>query len=228
MRLTFFHLLCLSQAEIERVAPAEAKRAKAAAEALLVTRQTRRTSDMECGVANNIIEEEDCEEDEADEQAQAVQDLLGRIIRANGTVDEQALKATPAESLKGIASGCLRSGWMRKEGSTNKAFKRRWFVLWRTPTLSEDDEARSVGETTTMLIYYDDPKSTKANGLQLLSPGALKLAPPKKLRKDADFVVRLDHDQEQKHKKPWKMVLAMDSDAELQSWMATLQEACAK
>lgn len=220
-------LFAVSQAEIECVAPAEAKQAEAAAEALHVTRRARHTS-MSVGVVN--IEEEDDEEDEDDGQAQAVQDLLGKIIKKNGNVDEQALKATPAESLEGAASGCLRSGWMRKEGSRNKSFKRRWFVLWRTPTLSEGDEAAApVGKVTTMLIYYDDPKSTKANGLQLLTPGALKVAPPKKKRNEADFVVRLDHDdKKQKQKKPWKMVLAMDSDAELQLWVATLQEACAK
>ena len=221
------YLFAVSQAEIECVAPAEAKQAEAAAEALHVTRRARHTS-MSVGVVN--IEEEDDEEDEDDGQAQAVQDLLGKIIKKNGNVDEQALKATPAESLEGAASGCLRSGWMRKEGSRNKSFKRRWFVLWRTPTLSEGDEAAApVGKVTTMLIYYDDPKSTKANGLQLLTPGALKVAPPKKKRKEADFVVRLDHDdKKQKQKMPWKMVLAMDSDAELQLWVATLQEACAK
>ena len=182
----------MSQAEIECAAPAEAKQAEDAAEALHVTRRARHTS-MSVGVVN--IEEGDDEEDEDDGQAQAVQDLLGKIIKKNGNVDEQALKATPAESLEGAASGCLRSGWMRKEGSRNQSFKRRWFVLWRTPTLSEGDEAAApVGKVTTMLIYYDDPKSTKANGLQLLTPGALKVAPPKKKRKEADFVVRLDHD----------------------------------
>ena len=40
------------------------------------------------------------------------------------------IKNTPAAS---IAPTALKTGWLRKEGKGNKAFKRRFFVLWSTP-----------------------------------------------------------------------------------------------
>ena len=43
---------------------------------------------------------------------------------------QSVIKNTPAAS---IAPTALKTGWLRKEGKGNKAFKRRFFVLWSTP-----------------------------------------------------------------------------------------------
>jgi hypothetical protein len=43
---------------------------------------------------------------------------------------ENVVMQVPASML---GASAVRSGWMRKEGKGNKAFKRRWFVLWQEP-----------------------------------------------------------------------------------------------
>ena len=53
---------------------------------------------------------------------------------------QSVIKNTPAAS---IAPTALKTGWLRKEGKGNKAFKRRFFVLWSTP----DAVARMVGQS---------------------------------------------------------------------------------
>lgn len=55
---------------------------------------------------------------------------------------QSVIKNTPAAS---IAPTALKTGWLRKEGKGNKAFKRRFFVLWSTP----DAVARMVGTNHT-------------------------------------------------------------------------------
>ena len=54
----------------------------------------------------------------------------------------------------------IRSGWLRKEGKVNKAFKRRFFVLWSTADAKlrveealKDKEDASPDDN--VLAYYE-------------------------------------------------------------------------
>lgn len=56
----------------------------------------------------------------------------------------------------------MRSGWLRKEGKGNKAFKRRFFVLWSTSeALLRAGESlegkRNATPDDNVLVYYESP-----------------------------------------------------------------------
>jgi hypothetical protein len=56
----------------------------------------------------------------------------------------------------------MRTGWLRKEGKGNKAFKRRFFVLWSTSEalLKTGDRLEGKPNATpedNVMVYYEEP-----------------------------------------------------------------------
>lgn len=97
-------------------------------------------------------------EEEGAERQKALQDKVTEGILGAGILE--CVMATPAVSL---APTAMRTGWLRKEGKGNKAFKRRYFVLWSTADAllrAQSEALLEVPNATpdaTVLVYYEGP-----------------------------------------------------------------------
>jgi len=107
-----------------------------------------------------------------------------------------------------LLPGAKRSGWLRKEGSMNKAFKRRYFVIWEL-------------QPTAVLVYYEGPQSQKPNGFVALEKGAVSVGKPKGKRKNAPHCIRVDGKGRIDQGK-FKSILAADDPQDLAEWATAL------
>jgi hypothetical protein len=106
------------------------------------------------------------------------------------------LSLTPASVL---AASAMVKGWLLKEGATNTAFQKRWFLLWRHPSLSSGPYN---------LLYYESDTSTDAKGVATIEPGEFSVAPPKTARKKHPEALRFETSER-------KYILASEDSSEI-------------
>jgi chemotaxis protein histidine kinase CheA len=117
--------------------------------------------------------------------------------------DQMKLDATPCEI---VMLSALCSGHLYKEGTQGKkAFKERFFVLWRHPNLISGDYT---------LFWYETVEDKIPKGHQSLPVGQYQVNMPKNRRKGYDFCFRIDMKATEQEEGRKFILAALTSDEE--------------